>query len=79
MCKVYDVKVNKNYMETQKQARLELIKSKLQRGDRSELARKLGVSRVFVSKVTHGHNTSERVLSAAEALIAEREKELQTN
>lgn len=65
-------------METQKQARLELIKSKLRRGDRSELARRLSVSRVFVSKVTHGHNTSERVLSAAEALIAERER-LQAN
>ena len=65
-------------METQKQARLELIKSKLRRGDRSELARRLSVSRVFVSKVTHGHNTSERVLSAAEALIAERER-LQSN
>lgn len=44
------------------------------RGVYSEVAREIGVSRQFVSRVAAGNATSERVLRAIVRKIAERER-----
>lgn len=61
-------KKSKRKMET----RLKKIKEKLNRGDINALALRLGICREWVSKVLNGHGESQKVISAAEELIAER-------
>lgn len=58
-------------------SRTDRIRLKLKRGDKKRLAAELGVNPVWVSRVIQGGGVSDRVLKAAEALIAEREQ--QTN
>ncbi len=57
--------------------RLREMRQGLKRGDKKIIADRLGVHRVWVSKVIAGQGVSEPVLLAAEQLI--RERELQTN
>ncbi len=49
------------------------------RGGICEISRRINVRREWVYQVLTGQGKSARVVAAAEALIAEREKELQTN
>lgn len=55
-----------------KQKRLESISKGLIRGDVNRVAERAEVSREWASKVLNGRVTSEKVLQAAERLIAER-------
>lgn len=57
--------------------RLQAIRGGLKRGDKKKIADQLGVWPEWVSRVISGIGTSEPILSAAEQLIQEREK--QTN
>lgn len=57
---------------TQKEKRLKNIRKHLIRGDKKLIAQRAGVHWVWVSEVIRGRGTSERVLSIAEELIAER-------
>lgn len=61
--------MNINYREK----RLADIRSKLQRGDKIRIAKYAGVHPVWVSYVINGKGVSERVMSIAEHLIADRE------
>ncbi len=55
-----------------KEKRLKNIRKHLIRGDKKLIAQRAGVHWVWVSEVIRGRGTSERVLSIAEELIAER-------
>ena len=57
--------------------RTEYIRLRLKRGDKKQIAARMGVHREWVSRVIRGEGTSEPVLLAAEELIREREN--QTN
>lgn len=57
-----------------KKKRLELIRGSLQRGDVKRIAAIADVHDVWVSYVLHGRGVSERVLTIAETLIADRDK-----
>lgn len=59
--------------KTQNRAlRTRSVRKRLQKGDVSVIARRAGVSRVWASYVLNGSAVSEKVLRAAEALVAER-------
>lgn len=45
-------------------------------GDVKKIAKRMGVTPVWVSYVLHGKGTSEPVLRAAEALISERKQNI---
>lgn len=45
-------------------------------GDVKKIAKRMGVTPVWVSYVLHGKGTSEPVLRAAEALLAERKENI---
>lgn len=64
-------------MKAERTVRLESIRKELKamRGI-STLARRLGVSRLWIYRVLDGDGTSERVVRAAEELIAERKRTL---
>ena len=49
--------------------RLTYIQKCLKVGDKTQIAREMGVTRVWVSYVLNGRGTSEPVLQAAENLI----------
>ena len=53
-------------------ARCERILAQLRMGDISKIARRMGVTRIWVSYVLHGKGVSEPVLRTAEALLAKR-------
>ncbi len=54
--------------------RVRNIRTNLLRGDINTVAMRADVSRVWVSRVLNGKDVSERVLRAAEELIAERKQ-----
>ncbi len=54
--------------------RLDSIRRHLRRGDKKRIAELAGVHRVWVSLVIKGQGVSERVLTIAEEVIAERAK-----
>lgn len=58
-----------------KEKRLNAIRSGLQRGDKARIAKLAGVHWVWVSYVIGGKGTSERVLTIAERVIAERARQ----
>ncbi len=60
----------------EKRERLLRIRKSLLRGDIMRIAARAGVSRVWVSYVLHGKDTSEPVLRSAEALISERKQNI---
>lgn len=60
----------------EKRERLLRIRKSLLRGDIMRIADRAGVSRVWVSYVLHGKDTSEPVLRSAEALISERKQNI---
>ncbi len=62
-------------MKVERARRLETIRQDIKkiRGV-SALSRRLGVSRLWIYRVLDGSGTSERVLRAAEELIAERKQ-----
>ena len=60
----------------EKRERLLRIRKSLLRGDIMRIAARAGVSRVGVSYVLHGKDTSEPVLRSAEALISERKQNI---
>ena len=60
----------------EKRERLLRIRKSLLRGDIMRIAARAGVSRVWVSYVLHGKDTSEPVLLSAEALISERKQNI---
>ena len=62
-------------MKAESVRRLEVIREDIKkiRGV-STLSRRLGVSRLWIYRVLDGEGTSERVLRAAEELIAERKR-----
>ena len=60
----------------EKRERLLRIRKSLLRGDIMRIAARTGVSRVWVSYVLHGKDTSEPVLRSAEALISERKQNI---
>lgn len=64
-------------MKAERTVRLETIRKELKamRGV-SALARRLGVSRFWIYRVLNDDGTSERVVRAAEELIAERKRTL---
>ena len=72
----YKTKVDKkiNMSASHKENRLELIRENLKRGDKKHIAETTGVTPVWVSYVIMGKGVSERVLRAAEQLIAERKQ-----
>lgn len=45
-------------------------------GDIKKIAKKMGVTTVWVSYVLHGKGTSEPVLQAAESMLAERKQNI---
>ncbi len=55
--------------------RLKAIRSALHRGDKARIAQRTGTSRQWVYLVINGQGVSERILTIAEQVIAEREKE----
>lgn len=67
----------KNSIMTQKnrEKRLEAIRNGLRRGDKKQIAVLAGVHPVWVSYVIKGRGVSERVLTIAEQIIAERGQE----
>lgn len=58
-----------------REKRLEAIRNGLRRGDKRRIAVLAGVHPVWVSYVIMGRGVSERVLTIAEQIIAERDRE----
>ena len=58
-----------------REKRLEAIRNGLRRGDKKHIARLAGVHPVWVSYVIMGRGVSERVLTIAEQIIAERNQQ----
>lgn len=73
---LYKNKENMGKISKEKRERLLRIRKSLLRGDIMRIAARAGVSRVWVSYVLHGKDTSEPVLRSAEALISERKQNI---
>lgn len=73
---LYKNKENMGKTSKEKRERLLRIRKSLLRGDIMRIAARAGVSRVWVSYVLHGKDTSEPVLRSAEALISERKQNI---
>lgn len=58
-----------------REKRLEAVRNGLRRGDKRRIAALAGVHPVWVSYVIKGRGVSERVLTIAERIIAERGQE----
>lgn len=66
--------MKKTIRETDRHRRLRAIGENLRRGDVTRIAALAGVTREWASYVLNGHEMSEKVLRAAEELIAERKQ-----